>query len=250
MTLTQFSRTELVFGREGVKKLQSSCVAVLGAGGVGSFAMEALARAGIGRLVLIDKDVVDVTNINRQIPALHSTIGQPKVEVMKQRIADIYPECQVFAHQTFFLENSKDILFQHPLDYVVDAIDIISAKILLIKECVERQIPIVSSMGAANKIDPTQFRVVDLSETQTDPIAKVLRRELKKLGIQKGIKTVCSTEQPRQPREDVRRDIVSVHEGTQSTRKSQQPPASISYVPSVAGLILASVVVNDLMATP
>ncbi|SHJ68173.1 tRNA threonylcarbamoyladenosine dehydratase [Alicyclobacillus tolerans] len=246
--LTQFSRTELVFGPEGVERLRNSSVAVLGAGGVGSFAMEALARIGIGQLILIDRDEVDVTNINRQIPALHSTIGQAKVEIMKKRIADIQPDCRVIAHRIFFLEETKDTLFQYPLDYVIDAIDTVSAKILLIKECYERKIPIVSSMGAANKIDPTQFRVMDLSKTRVDPIAKVLRRELRKYGIERGIKTVCSLESPKTPREDVRKNIVSPEtEENAPARKMKMPPASVSYVPSVAGLILASVVVHDLL---
>lgn len=245
--LTQFSRTELVFGKEGVELLKQKTVAVLGAGGVGSFAMEALARTGIGRLVLIDKDVVDVTNVNRQLPALMTTIGQSKVEVMKKRIAEINPACEVIAHQAFFLEETKDILFQYNLDYVVDAIDIVTAKILLIRECVARGIPIVSSMGAANKIDPTRFRVLDLSQTRVDPIAKVLRRELRKHGIVTGVKTVCSTERPRQPREDVRQQIVSPEiEATSTVRKAKMPPASTAYVPSVCGLILASVVIHDL----
>ncbi|WP_026973990.1 tRNA threonylcarbamoyladenosine dehydratase [Alicyclobacillus contaminans] len=244
--LTQFSRTELVFGKEGVETLKRKTVAVLGAGGVGSFAMEALARTGIGRLILIDKDVVDITNVNRQIPALVTTVGRPKVEVMKERIAQINPDCEVIALQTFFLEDTKEQLFAHSLDYVVDAIDIVTAKILLIKECVQRNIPIVSSMGAANKIDPTRFRVMDLADTRIDPIAKVLRRELKKYGITRGVKTVCSTERPRKPREDVRRQIVSPEAAQSPVRKAKMPPASTAYVPSVAGLILASVVIHDL----
>jgi tRNA threonylcarbamoyladenosine dehydratase len=246
--LTQFSRTELAFGKEGVDTLKQKTVAVLGAGGVGSFTMEALARTGIGRLILVDKDVVDVTNINRQIPALHTTIGRPKVEIMKERIAQINPNCEVIGLQMFFLEDTKEQLFQYELDYVVDAIDTVSAKILLIKECVERGIPIVSSMGAANKLDPTRFRVVDISQTRIDPIAKVLRRELRKFGIERGVKTVCSTERPRVPREDVRQQIVSPETMANSPiRKAKMPPASVAYVPSVAGLILASVVIHDLL---
>lgn len=245
--LNQFSRTELVFGKEGVELLKSKTVAVLGAGGVGSFAMEALARVGIGRLILIDKDAVDVTNINRQIPALHTTIGQEKVTIMKERIATINPECEVIDKKIFFLEETKDELFDLNPDYVVDAIDTLSAKILLIKECFERKIPIVSSMGAANKIDPTRFQVVDISKTRVDPIAKVMRRELRKFGIEKGVKTVCSTEKPRTPREEVRQTIVSPETMENSPiRKAKMPPASVSYVPAVVGLILASVVVHDL----
>ncbi|KPV42093.1 tRNA threonylcarbamoyladenosine dehydratase [Alicyclobacillus ferrooxydans] len=246
--LTQFSRTELVFGAEGIEKLKGLSVAVLGAGGVGSFAMEALARVGIGRLILIDKDVVDVTNINRQIPALTTTVGRSKVEVMKERIAEINPACEVVALQTFFLEDNMDVLFSQNPDYVVDAIDTISAKILLVKECVERGIPIVSSMGAANKLDPTRFRVVDIADTRVDPIAKVMRRELKKFGIYSGVKTVCSFEKPREAREEVRKAIVSPEtEANSPVRKAKMPPASVAYVPSVAGLILASVVIHDLL---
>lgn len=245
--LTQFARTELVFGQAGVETLKNTTVAVLGAGGVGSFAMEALARTGIGHLILIDKDTVDITNINRQLPALHSTLGQAKVEVMKKRILDINPNCQVTALQTFFLEDTKDQLFEHSLDYVVDAIDTISAKILLIKECVERRIPVVSSMGAANKFDPTRFKVLDLAETRVDPIAKILRRELKKFGIERGVKTVCSTESPRRPTEEAVNAVVSQEKRDSMIRKEKMPPASLAYVPSVAGLILASVVIHDIL---
>lgn len=246
--LNQYSRTELVFGKEGVQTLLQKTVAVLGAGGVGSFAMEALARTGIGRLILIDKDEVDITNCNRQLPALVTTVGQSKVEVMKERLNAVNPDCDVIAHRTFFLEDTKDVLFQYPLDYVVDAIDILTAKMLLIEECVKRKIPIVSSMGAANKLDPTRFRVVDLFQTRVDPIAKVLRRELRKRGVKPGdVKTVCSTERSREPLEEVRQAIVPADVMANSPiRKSRNPPGSTAYVPSVAGLILASVVIHDL----
>ncbi|MBX6352539.1 MAG: tRNA threonylcarbamoyladenosine dehydratase [Thermoflavifilum sp.] len=246
--LTQFSRTELVFGPEAIRRLGQSTVAVLGAGGVGSYAMEALARMGVGTLVLIDKDVVDVTNINRQIPALHSTIGRPKVEVMRERILQINPDCDVRAMQMFFLEETKEALFEEKPDYVIDAMDTVTAKILLIRECVTRGIPIVSSMAAANKIDPTRFRVMDLSETRMDPIAKVLRRELRKYGITRGVKTVCSTERPRRPLEAVRQTIVDPEvEATSRVRKAKMPPGSTPYVPPVVGMILASVAIHDLL---
>jgi tRNA A37 threonylcarbamoyladenosine dehydratase len=245
--VNQFSRTELVFGADGVHALHQKTVAVLGAGGVGSFAMEALARTGIGRLLLIDKDTVDITNVNRQLPALTTTVGQAKVDVMKERIAAINPDCTVIAKKVFFTEENEDELFEYNLDYVVDAIDVVSAKIHLIKSCVHRQIPVVSSMGAANKLDPTRFRVMDLAETKVDPIAKVLRRELKKSGITQGVKTVCSDEQPRQPVESVRENIVPEEKADSKIRKEKMPPASTAYVPSVAGLILASVVIHDLI---
>jgi tRNA A37 threonylcarbamoyladenosine dehydratase len=248
IVLHQFSRTELVFGTEGVEALKHKTVAVLGVGGVGSFAIEALARTGVGKLLIVDKDTIDITNINRQIPALLSTVDRPKVEVMKARIAEINPECEVHALQMFFLEDTKEQLFQHSIDYVVDAIDTLSAKILLIKESTERSIPIISSMGAANKIDPTRFKVMDIAETRIDPIAKILRRELRKLGITQGVKTVCSTEKPRKPLESVRRSIVPPQvEASSNVRKAKMPPASLAYVPSVAGLIMASVVIHDLL---
>jgi tRNA A37 threonylcarbamoyladenosine dehydratase len=246
--LHRFSRTELVVGPEGLEKLKNSTVCILGMGGVGSYAVEALARTGIGKLILVDKDVVDITNINRQIPALTHTIGESKTKVMAERVKQINPECEVIAMDMFFNEETKEEIFNHKPDYVVDAIDTITAKILLIVECKRRGIPIVSSMGAANKIDPTRFRVMDISKTKVDPIAKVIRRKLKDYGITKGVKVVCSFEQPAKPLEEVRKQIVKpeVETGT-APRKAKQPPASIAFVPSVAGLILASVVVRDIL---
>lgn len=245
--LHRYSRTELVIGPEGLEKLWNSTVVVLGMGGVGSFAVEALARTGVGRLVLVDKDAVDITNINRQIPALTHTVGQDKVELMMERVRQINPEIEVIPLKTFYLEENKDIIFEYNPDYVVDAIDTISAKILTVVECKKRGIPVVSSMGAANKIDPTQFRIMDISKTKVDPIAKIMRRKLKDYGIYKGVKVVISLEQPRKPREDITEQIVPQHvkEG-EAPRKAKNPPASIAFVPSVAGLTLASVVVRDL----
>lgn len=246
--LHRYSRTELVVGPEGLEKLWNSTVVVLGMGGVGSFVVEALARSGVGKLVLVDKDAVDITNINRQLPALTHTVGEDKVELMMQRVKDINPEIEVVPLKTFYLENNKDIIFEYNPDYVVDAIDTMSAKVLAIVECHKRNIPIVSSMGAANKIDPTQFRVMDISKTKIDPIAKIMRRKLKDFGIYKGVKVVCSMENPRKPREDIRQQIVpqAVQEGD-APRKAKNPPASIAFVPPVAGFILASVVVRDLV---
>lgn len=185
--LHQFSRNELAIGKEGLEKLKNATVAVLGVGGVGSFAVEALARSGVGRLVLVDRDNVDITNINRQIHALLSTIGRPKVELMKERIADINPECDVIALQMFYTEETYEQFFSYDLDFVIDASDTIIYKVHLMKECLKRNIPIISSMGAANKMDPTRFRIVDISKTHTDPIAKVIRAKLRKEGIRKGI---------------------------------------------------------------
>jgi tRNA threonylcarbamoyladenosine dehydratase len=246
--LHRYSRTELVIGPEGLDKLWNSTVCVLGMGGVGSYAVEALARSGVGRLILVDKDAVDITNINRQIPALTHTIGMDKVELMAERVKQINPDIEVIPMKTFYLEDNKDSIFEYNPDYVVDAIDTVSAKILLIVECTRRGIPIVSAMGAANKIDPTQFRVMDISKTKVDPLAKIIRRKLKDYGIYKGVKVVISMENPRPPRVDITEKIVpqAVKEG-EAPRKAKNPPASISFVPPVSGMILASVVVRDLV---
>lgn len=246
--LHRFSRTELIIGPEGLAKMKASTVCVLGLGGVGSYTVEALARTGVGKLILVDRDVVDITNINRQIPALTHTVGQEKVLVMKERVLQINPECEVVALRMFYKEETKEEIFRYQPDYVIDAIDTISAKINLIVECKKRGIPIVSSMGAANKLDPTRFQVMDIAKTSVDPVAKVLRRELKKQGIHKGVKVVCSTEPPMKPREDVRQNLVPKEvEQQKGPRKAKMPPASISFVPPVAGMILASVAIRDLL---
>jgi tRNA A37 threonylcarbamoyladenosine dehydratase len=242
--LHQFSRNELAIGKEGLEKLKNATVAVLGVGGVGSFAVEALARSGIGRLVLVDKDNVDITNINRQIHALLSTIGRPKVELMKERIADINPECEVIALQMFYTEETYEQFFSYDLDFVIDASDTITYKVHLMKECLKRNIPIISSMGAANKMDPTRFRIVDISKTHTDPIAKVIRAKLRKEGIRRGIPVVFSDEKPIIIREDVRKEVGN---DQSPIRKAQMPPSSNAFVPSVAGLIMASYVVRELL---
>lgn len=243
--LHQFSRTELAIGPEGLAKMKDSTVAVLGIGGVGGIAAEALARSGIGRIILIDKDVVDITNINRQIHALTTTVGQPKADLMRDRIKLINPDCDAIALRMFYTEDTYEELFKYPLDYVVDASDTISYKIHLIKQCLERGIPIISSMGAANKMDPTRFQVADISKTSMDPIAKVIRKKLRQEGIKRGVKVVFSTEIPVKPREDVTQRIVP--ESAPEIRKAQQPPSSNAFVPPVAGLIMVSVVVQDLV---
>lgn len=243
--LHQFSRTELAIGPEGLAKLKGSTVAVLGIGGVGGIAAEALARSGVGRIILIDKDVVDITNINRQIHALTTTVGQPKAELMRDRIKLINPDCDAIALRMFYTEETYEEVFKYPLDYVVDASDTISYKIHLIKQCLQRGIPIISSMGAANKLDPTRFQVADISKTSMDPIAKVIRKKLRQEGIKRGVKVVFSTEIPVKPREDITQKIVP--ENAPEIRKAQQPPSSNAFVPPVAGLIMVSVVVKDLL---
>ncbi|MBP2240539.1 tRNA A37 threonylcarbamoyladenosine dehydratase [Cytobacillus eiseniae] len=242
--LHQFSRNELAFGKEGLEIMKNSTVAVLGVGGVGTFAAEALARSGVGRLVLVDKDDVDITNVNRQIIALLSTIGQPKVDLMKERIKDINPECEVIALKMFYTEETYEQFFEYGLDFVVDASDTISYKIHLMKECLKRKIPIISSMGAANKLDPTRFQIADISKTHTDPMAKVIRTHLRKEGIRKGIPVVFSDESPIVIREDVRKVVGK--EGA-TIRKAKMPPASNAFCPSTAGLIMASYVARELL---
>lgn len=242
--LHQFSRNELAIGKEGLEKLKNATVAVLGIGGVGSFAVEALARSGVGRLVLVDKDDVDITNINRQIHALLSTVGKPKVDLMKERIADINPECEVIALKMFYTEETYEQFFSYGLDFVIDASDTITYKIHLMKECLKRNIPIISSMGAANKMDPTRFRIADISKTHTDPIAKVIRTKLRKEGIKKGIPVVFSDEKPVIIREEVRKEVGN---DKATIRKAKMPPSSNAFVPSVAGLIMASYVVRELL---
>ncbi len=243
--LHQFSRTELAIGPEGLELMKRSTVAVLGIGGVGSIAAEALARTGVGRIILIDKDVVDITNVNRQIHALTTTVGQPKADLMRDRIKLINPECDAVSLRMFYTEETYEKLFEYPLDYVVDASDTIMYKIHLIKQCLQRNIPVISSMGAANKMDPSRFRVADISKTHTDPIARVVRTKLRKEGIKKGVKVVFSDEEPIKPREDVTQRIVP--DNAPDIRKAQMPPSSNAFVPPVAGLVMVSAVVRDLL---
>jgi tRNA A37 threonylcarbamoyladenosine dehydratase len=243
--LHQFSRNELAIGKEGLEKMKNSTVAVLGIGGVGSFAAEALARSGVGRLVLVDKDDVDITNVNRQVIALLSTVGKPKVDLMKERIKDINPDCKVIALKMFYTEETYEQFFDYGLDFVVDASDTISYKIHLMKECLNRGIPMISSMGAANKMDPTRFQIADIFKTHTDPIAKVIRTRLRKEGIRKGVPVVFSDESPIVIREDVRK---TVGKDDAEIRKAKMPPSSNAFVPSVAGLIMASYVTRELLS--
>ena len=244
MMLHQFSRNELAIGKEGIELLKNSTVAVLGIGGVGSFAAEALARSGVGRLVLVDKDDVDITNVNRQIHALLSTVGQQKVELMRDRVKEINPDCEVIALKMFYTEETYEQFFSYNLDYVIDASDTIMYKIHLMKECLKRNIKIISSMGAANKMDPTRFQIADISKTHTDPLAKVIRTKLRKEGITKGIPVVFSDESPIVIREDVRKEVGN---DEAKIRKAKMPPSSNAFVPSVAGLIAASWVVRDIL---
>lgn len=220
----RFTRTEPVIGKDGLEKLWNSRVAVFGIGGVGGFAVEALVRAGVGTIDIIDKDEVDVTNINRQIIATQKTVGMDKVRVMKERIHDIDPEITVNAHKCFFLPETEWDFSVY--DYVIDAIDTVTAKLDLIERAEAAGVPVISSMGTGNKLDPTRFEVTTIKKTSVCPLAKVMRRELKKRGIT-DLKVVYSQEEP--------------------LKQGERTPASISFVPPVAGMILAGEVIKDLI---
>ena len=242
--LHQFSRNELAIGKEGVNKLQQTTVAILGIGGVGSFAAEACARSGIGKIVLVDKDNVDITNVNRQLVAYLSTVGKSKSAVMKERIADINPACEVVDMHMFYTDETYEQFFAEDIDYVIDASDTVMYKIHVMKECLRRNIPIISSMGAANKLDPTRFQIADIAKTHTDPLAKVIRTKLRKEGITKGVTVVFSDESPIVVREDI---VEEVGNKEATVRKAQLPPSSNAFVPSVAGLFAASWVINKII---
>ena len=233
--LNKFSRTELLIGKENVKKLNKSKVAIFGIGGVGSFVVEGLVRAGVGNFVLIDHDIVSETNINRQIIATTKTIGMSKVEVARERILEINPDAKVEIIKEFFMPDSKEIL-DNSIDYIVDAIDTITAKIELVQRANKLNIPIISSMGTGNKLDPTKFEVTDIYKTSVCPLAKVMRKELKQRGIKK-LKVLYSKEEPIKPKQT----------SIQNQETKKQVPGSISFVPSVAGLIIAGEVVKDLI---
>ena len=242
--LNQFSRTELLFGKEAIKRLSQCRVAVFGIGGVGGYVCEALARSGIGAFDLIDDDKVCLTNINRQIIATQKTVGRYKVDVMKERILDINPEARVNTYKCFFLpENASDFPFDK-YDYVVDSIDTVTAKIELVMSSQKAGVPIMSSMGAGNKLDPTKFRVADIYKTHMDPLAKVIRRELKKRGV-KNLKVVYSEEEPVTPFEDAA-EAQADCESERHDPKRRNLPGSTAFVPSVAGLIIAGEVIKDL----
>lgn len=249
MAQHSLSRTELLIGKEALDKLRDSKVVVFGIGGVGSFTVEALARAGVGKLVLIDDDTICLTNLNRQIHASYKTISQVKVEVMKERVLDINRKCEVTAIQTFVTEENIPEIIGDDVDYVVDAIDTVSSKIALAIYCEKNKIPLMSSMGTGNKVDPTAFRVTDIYKTKVCPLAKVMRYELKRRGVKK-LKVVYSEELPKKPRVD---EVITCKEGCvctgESTRKcsaKRQIPGSISFVPPVAGMIIGGEVIKDL----
>lgn len=247
--LHEFSRSELLIGKEGLDKLSRSTVAIFGIGGVGSFTAEALARSGVGRLYLIDGDCVCLTNLNRQIPATHSAIGRPKVEVMQERILDINPRAQVIAHQHFYLPGDGDTLILEAYDYIVDAVDTVAAKLDLAVQAHKRVIPIMSSMGAGNKLDPTRFEVADIYTTSVCPLAKVMRHELRKLGIP-ALKVVYSREIPLTPRDSEEKACppdCSCPGARAHLVGRRSIPGSMAFVAPAAGLIIAAEVVKDLL---
>ena len=225
----QFQREEMLIGKEKLEKLKKSTVIIYGIGGVGSFVCEALARAGIGHLILVDFDKVDITNINRQIIATYSNIGKLKTEVMKERISDINPEAIVETYNNEEVKIKEETLITEKIDYIADCVDTISTKIKLIQEADYKKVPIISSMGTGNKLDPTKFEVSDVYKTSVCPLAKVMRKELKKRQIKK-LKVVYSKEEPHKVKEET----------------NKKTPASISFVPSVAGLIMAGEIIKDL----
>lgn len=235
----QFSRTELLFGREAMEKLAAARVAVFGVGGVGGYAVEALARSGVGALDLIDSDTISLTNINRQLLATHDSIGKSKVEVARQRVLSINPACTVTTHQVFYLPETEAQFDFTRYDYIIDAIDTVSGKLALIANAQKAGTPIICSMGAGNKLDPTAFRVADIYETSADALARVIRKECRKRGIAH-LKVVYSQEEARRPLAEAQPSLCPP--GT--TRKDV--PGSTAFVPSVAGLILAGEVIKDI----
>jgi len=247
--LNQFSRTELLLGPEAMSKLSEARVAVFGIGGVGGYVCEALVRSGIGHFDLIDDDKVCLTNLNRQIIATRSTVGKYKAEVMRDRILDINPNAQVTVHKCFFLpDNANEFPFDE-YDYVVDAVDTVTAKIALVMKCKEEKVPIISSMGAGNKIEASAFKVADIYKTRMCPLAKVMRYELKKRGVRK-LKVVYSEEVPIRPLEDMsiscRTNCICPPGAKHKCTERRDIPGSIAFVPSVAGLIIAGEVIKDL----
>lgn len=232
----EYSRTELLIGKEGMKRLQNASVMVFGVGGVGSHCIEALARSGVGKLILIDNDTVSLTNINRQSIAYHSTVGQFKTKIMENRIKDICPEIEVVTYERFVLPNNIEELFKEKVDYIVDAIDTVTAKLALVELAKERKIPIISSMGTGNKLHPEMFEITDIYKTSVCPLCKVMRKELKARGVRK-LKVLYSKEIPVD---------ISKRETEEEKGQRRSLPGSISFVPPVAGLIIAGEVIREL----
>ena len=247
--LNQFSRTELLYGQKAMERLAASRVAVFGIGGVGGYTVEALARSGIGAIDLIDDDKVCLTNLNRQIIATRKTVGKYKVDVAKERILDINPECVVTTHRTFFLPDTQDQFDFSQYDYVVDAIDTVTGKLAIIEKAKKEGTRVISSMGAGNKVNPALFEVADIYDTSICPLAKTMRHECRKRGID-SLKVVYSREVPRRPLEDMsiscRQNCICPPGTERNCTQRRDIPGSTAFVPSVAGLIIAGEVINDL----
>ena len=236
MNQEQFSRTEKLIGKENIEKLHKAKVMIFGIGGVGSFVVEGLARVGIGNFILVDKDDIDITNLNRQIHATYKTIGQAKVEVMKERILSINPDAKIKIYKEFYLPGNDNIKIDNTISYIVDAMDTVTAKIDLIAKVKKLNIPIISAMGTGNKLDPTKLEITDISKTSICPLAKVMRKELRKRNIY-NLKVVYSKEEPIKVKPNISED----------GKRLKQAPGSVSFVPSVAGLIIASEIVKDII---
>jgi len=239
--LEQFSRTALLIGEDGVEKLNNSKVAIFGVGGVGSFVAEGLVRAGVQNFILVDNDKVSLTNLNRQIHATFKTVDKYKVEVMKERILEINSKANVETFIEFYMPDNKEKILDNSIDYIVDAIDTVTAKLELIINANKLNIPVISCMGTGNKLDPTKLEVADIYDTNTCPLAKVMRRELKEKGIEK-LKVIYSREEPIKIE-----DNIECKDGVCAVKK--QVPGSVSFVPSVAGMIIAGEVIKDLLGT-
>lgn len=248
--LNQFSRTELLIGKEGLEKLKNAKVAIFGIGGVGSFVAEGLVRAGIGNFILVDDDKVCLTNLNRQIIATRKTIGKYKVDVMKERILEINPDAKVETVQEFYMPNSENQIITSDLNYVADCIDTVTAKIELVKNCKELGIPIISAMGTGNKLDPLKLTITDIYKTNTCPLAKVMRKELRKRKIE-SLKVIYSTEEPIKPDNEsefsCKTNCICPPGTKRKCSARNQVPGSISFVPSVAGLMIAGEIVRDII---
>ncbi|WP_041720722.1 tRNA threonylcarbamoyladenosine dehydratase [Alkaliphilus metalliredigens] len=249
MALHPFSRSELLIGTEGLNKLKGCTIGVFGIGGVGTFAVEALARTGVSKFILVDDDDICLTNINRQLHATRVTVGKSKVETMKQRVLEINPKAEVITYKELYNRDSAERLLDYSYDYVVDAIDMVSAKLDLIERCKNKNIPIISSMGAGNKLDPTKLEVADIYETSICPLARIMRKELRKRGIQ-DLKVVYSQEEPMIPLEidsNCHTGCICPNQDRTCTTR-HQIPGSVAFVPSAVGLIIASVIVRDLIS--
>ena len=250
MALNQYARTQLLIGEEGLEKLHRARVAIFGIGGVGAYCCEALIRSGVMTIDLFDDDRVSLTNLNRQLIALHSTVGRHKVDVMADRLHDINPEVRIVAHKMFYLPENADEIDLSQYDYVVDAVDTVTAKLELITRCTALKVPIISAMGAGNKLDPGRLQVSDIHKTSTCPLARIVRAECRRRGIRR-LKVVFSTEEPIRPREDAAAACREQESGSSGMDRKgagrKDIPGSVAFVPAVMGMMMAAEIVKDLL---